>query len=245
VIGGELGYSGAPRMAAEAALRVGAGLVTVATRPEHAGTLNITCPEVMCRGVESADDLMPLIKKANVIVLGPGLGQTAWSKLMYEVGRQHELPMVLDADGLNLLAQNNQYNENWILTPHPGEAARLIGHTSPEVQHDRLTALKEINKRYGGVCVLKGAGSLIMAPNSLPALCDKGNPGMASAGMGDVLSGVIGGLLAQGIPLGDAAKMGVCMHAMAGDLAAKEGERGMIAMDLMMYLRRLSNQIPI
>lgn len=243
VIGGELGYSGAPRMTAEAALRVGAGLVTVATRPEHASTLNIACPEVMCRGVENADDLNALIQKANVIVLGPGLGQTPWAKIIWEYSRKQQLPIVLDADGLNLLAQNPHYNENWILTPHPGEAARLIGCTSAEVQKDRLSALKEINKRYGGVCVLKGAGSLIMAPNALPALCDKGNPGMASAGMGDVLSGVIGGLLAQGIPLGDAAKMGVCMHAMAGDLAAKEGERGMVAMDLMMYLRRLSNQV--
>ena len=106
-----------------------------------------------------------------------------------------------------------------------------------------MAAIKEIHHRYGGVCVLKGAGSLILAPDSLPALCDKGNPGMASAGMGDVLSGVIGGLLAQCIPLGDAAKLGVCMHASAGDMAAKEGERGLVAMDLMPYLRRLSNPV--
>jgi NAD(P)H-hydrate epimerase len=163
--------------------------------------------------------------------------------MIWEHVTKLDLPIVLDADGLNLLSQTNLFHENWVLTPHPGEAARLIGVTSQEIQQDRLTALKEINKRFGGVNVLKGAGSLVLAPNSLPALCDKGNPGMASAGMGDVLSGVIGGLIAQGIPLGDAAKMGVCMHAMAGDLAAKEGERGMIAMDLMPYLRRLSNQI--
>jgi len=244
IVGGELGYSGAPRMAAEAALRVGAGLVSVATRPENAATLNIACPEIMCRGISHADDLSALIQKANVIVLGPGLGQTDWAKMLREQVCKQDLPLVVDADGLNLLAHTPLFHENWVLTPHPGEAARLMGISSQAIQQDRMTALKEMNKRFGGVTVLKGAGSLVLAPNSLPALCDKGNPGMASAGMGDVLSGVIGGLIAQGIPLGDAAKMGVCIHAMAGDLAAKEGERGMIAMDLMPYLRRLSNQEP-
>lgn len=242
VAGGELGYSGAPRMAAEAALRVGAGLVSVASRPENAIVLNSDCPEIMSHGVTTKNELDVLIKKASVIILGPGLSQTEWSKMMYEQICKQECPLVVDADGLNCLAQNPQYNENWVLTPHPGEAARLLDVTVQEVQQDRLTAAKEINKRYGGVCVLKGAGTLVIAANSLPALCDKGNPGMATAGMGDVLSGVIAGLIGQGIPLGDAAKLGVCMHAMAGDLAAKEGERGMKAMDLMPYLRRLSNQ---
>jgi NAD(P)H-hydrate epimerase len=241
VVGGDLGYSGAPRMAAEAALRVGAGLVTVATHPENAAMMNITCPEIMCRGVVSPADLEPLLERADMIVLGPGIGQSDWSKGIWEHICKQAHPLVVDADGLNLLAQTDKYNENWVLTPHPGEAARLIGMTSQDIQQDRLSAIKEINKRYGGVCVLKGAGSLVLAPNSLPALCDKGNPGMASAGMGDVLSGVIGGLIAQGIPMGEAAKLGVCMHAMAGDLAAKDGERGMLAMDLMPYLRRLSN----
>lgn len=242
VVGGELGYSGAPRMAAEAALRVGAGLVSVATRPENAIVLNTDCPEIMSHGVSTIDELDVLIKKASVIILGPGLSQTEWSKKMYEHVSKQECPLVVDADGLNCLAEVNQFNENWVLTPHPGEAARLLGVSVQEVQQDRMAAAREINKRYGGVCVLKGAGSLVIAANSLPALCDKGNPGMATAGMGDVLSGVIAGLIGQGIPLGDAAKLGVCMHAMAGDLASKEGERGMIAMDLMPYLRRLSNQ---
>jgi NAD(P)H-hydrate epimerase len=149
--------------------------------------------------------------------------------------------MLVDADGLNLLATTTLSNDNWVLTPHPGEAARLIETTSQEVQQNRLEAVKAVQKRYGGICVLKGAGSLVLAPNSLPALCDKGNPGMASAGMGDILSGVIAGLIAQEIPLGDAAKLGVYLHAAAGDLAAKDGERGTIATDLMPFLRRLSN----
>ncbi len=241
IIGGDIGYSGAPRMAALAALRVGAGLVSVATQPAHAAFLNSNYPEIMCHPVNDATDLEPLMQKADVIVLGPGLGLSAWSKKLWAHVLAHEATIVLDADGLNLLAEDNRSYDNWVLTPHPGEAARLLGSTVQQIQQDRLEAIKAISKRYGGTCVLKGAGSLVLTPNALPALCDKGNPGMASAGMGDVLSGVIGGLIAQGIPLSDAAKLGVLIHAMAGDLAAKEGERGMIATDLLPYLRRLCN----
>lgn len=242
IVGGEFGFSGAPKMAALAALRVGAGLVSVATRVENALVMNTDCPEVMCHGFREPKELDALISRATVVVLGPGLGQTDWAKAVWHYLCEKELPMVMDADALTLLAQTNQTNENWVLTPHPGEAARLLETTSANVQQDRMDAIKAINKRYGGVCVLKGAGSMILSPNTLPALCDKGNPGMATAGMGDILSGVIGGLIAQGMPLGDAAKLGVCMHAAAGDLAAKDGERGMMATDLLPQLRRLSNQ---
>ncbi|VVC75032.1 Bifunctional NAD(P)H-hydrate repair enzyme Nnr [Aquicella siphonis] len=243
VIGGDEGYSGAPRMAAEAALRVGAGLVTIVTRLEHAAMLNISRPEIMCRGVSSPEEMDRLIARADLAVLGPGLGQSQWSRSLWEYVLKQNLPLVVDADGLNLLSQSARFNENWVLTPHPGEAARLTGVTVQEVQSDRLACIRELGRRYGGTCVLKGAGSLVCAPGSLVALCDKGNPGMASAGMGDILSGVIGGLIAQGIPMGEAAKLGVCMHAMAGDLAAKDGERGMIATDLLPYLRRLCNPV--
>lgn len=241
VIGGDLGFSGAPRMAAEAALRVGAGLVSVATRSENALMMNVACPEIMCHSVATPSDLTPLIERADVIVLGPGLQQSTWGKELWDYTVQQSLPMIIDADGLNLLAQIQKKNENWVLTPHPGEAARLLGVSVEAVQQDRLSAIKALHNRYGGVSVLKGAGTLVYAANALPTLCDKGNPGMASAGMGDVLSGVIAGLIAQGIPLGEAAKLGVYIHAMAGDLAAKEGERGLIAMDLMPFLRRLAN----
>lgn len=241
IIGGDLGFSGAPRMAAEAALRVGAGLVTVVTRRENAPFLNVTCPEIMCRGVEKAEELAPFLAKADVIVIGPGLGVTAWAKALWSYVAAQEKPLIVDADALHLLSQTNQFNENWVLTPHPGEAGRLLGLTTEMIQQDRLTAAKAINQRYGGVSVLKGAGSLVFVPNALPGICDKGNPGMATAGMGDILTGVIAGLAAQGLPLGDAATLAVCLHAMAGDLAAKDGERGIIATDLMPYLKRLSN----
>lgn len=243
VIGGNLGFSGAPRLAGEGALRVGAGLVTIATHPENAAFMNSTRPELMCQGVANAKELLPLMAKADVLVCGPGLGQDKWALTLWESIYKSELPLVLDADGLNLLAQakNLQNRENWILTPHPGEAARLLDITPQEIQQDRYWAVKILRKRYGGIIVLKGAGTIVAAPNAMPALCDKGNSGMASAGMGDVLSGVIGGLIAQGIAQSEAAKLGVLLHAASGDLAAKEGERGMIALDLMPYLRRLAN----
>lgn len=243
VVGGALGYSGAPRMAAEAALRVGAGLVSVATHPENARVMNSQRPELMCHGVSHRDELLPLVEKADVVVLGPGLGQQAWSVELWTTIMSQHKPMLVDADGLNLLAAEKDYRDNWVLTPHAGEAGRLLGETAQTVQQNRVAAVTEIVTRYGGVCVLKGAGTLVASSHSSLAICDKGNPGMASAGMGDVLSGVIGGLMAQGIPIAEAAQLGVCMHAMAGDLAAKEGERGLIATDLLPYLRRLANPV--
>lgn len=241
IIGGELGCSGAPRMAAEAALRTGAGLASIATRPEHALAMNSSRPEIMCHGVSTTDQLQPLIEQADVIIVGPGLGQTNWGRTLWQSACHARAPLVVDADGLNLLSAFPEAHENWILTPHPGEAARLLGISAQAVQSDRLAAVKGLHKQYGGTCVLKGAGTLILAPGTLPVVCDKGNPGMASAGMGDVLSGVIGGLVAQGVPLGDAAKLGACLHAMAGDMAARSGERGTLAMDLMPFLRQLVN----
>lgn len=241
IVGGDAGYSGAPRMAAEAALRVGAGLVSVATRIENAYFMNVNRPEIMCHGVAHPDDLSPLLAKADVLVLGPGIGQSDWAETLFETVVSTDLPIVIDADALNILSRTKKFKQNWVLTPHPGEAGRLLNLSAAAIQDNRLAALREITNKYGGVTVLKGAGSLVGAPQSLPALCDKGNPGMATAGMGDVLSGIIGSLIAQHVPLFDAAKLGVYMHAKAGDLAAKEGERGTLAMDLMPYLRRIAN----
>lgn len=241
VVGGGVGYSGAARLAGEAALRVGAGRVTLAVWPEYAPYLNVHYPELMCRGIKSADDLKALLAAADVVVLGPGLTETAWGEALWQAVIETDLPLVVDADALNLLSEKGLNRENWVLTPHPGEAARLLNVSVADVQSDRLAAAKGMAMQYGGAVVLKGAGTLVMTPHALPVICDKGNPGMATAGMGDVLSGVIGGLIAQSVPLSEAAKLGVLVHAQAGDLAAKEGERGMIASDLLPCLRRLVN----
>jgi hydroxyethylthiazole kinase-like uncharacterized protein yjeF len=244
IVGGDVGYSGAPLMAAMAALRVGAGLVTIATHPAHAAVLNVTCPEVMCHGIRFVSALRPLLLKATLVIVGPGLGQSPWAKRLLTAVFDSKLPLIVDADGLNLLAKNPMTRRQWILTPHPGEAARLLNTTVPDIQQNRLAALQKLQQHYDGVAVLKGAGTLVLGPHQLPALCDAGNPGMATGGMGDVLSGVIGGLVAQGVPLVDAAKLGVCLHAEAGDLAvATEGERGLIATDLLPYLRLLMNHV--
>ncbi len=242
LIGGDYGYTGAIRMAAAGALRVGAGLVSVATRKEHAQLLNLGYPEIMCHGVSNAADLKPLLAKAQVVVIGPGLGQSDWAAALLEEVRNCPLPLVVDADGLNVLAKTPGKHDNWILTPHGGEAARLLQKSNEEIVADRLNAVHELQQHYGGICILKGAGTLVQTSKGMTGLCPYGNAGMASGGMGDVLSGVIGGLVGQGLSLDLAAQLGVCVHALAGDEAAKAGgERGMIASDLMPYLRKLVN----
>ena len=242
VIGGDYGMGGAVRMAAEAALRVGAGLVSVATRPEHLSVVNSGRPEVMCHQANNVVELHPLLEKASVIVIGPGLGQEQWALDLLQAVLSIKKPLVLDADALNLLSRAPMKNDCWVITPHPGEAARLLDITTTEVQADRYQAASGIVKKYGGVCVLKGSGTIVQAMGEVPAVCQSGNPGMATGGMGDVLSGVIGGLLAQGLPLFEAAKVGVVLHAKAADLAAiAGGERGLLASDLMQFLRQLVN----
>lgn len=240
VVGGDVGFSGAVRMAAEAALRVGAGLVSIATRKSHADFLNVTRPEIMCHGVESEEELTLLLEKATVIIVGPGLQQSSWAKKCLSAVLNCQKPLVVDADGLNLLAVAPQKYSSWILTPHPMEAARLLQCDKSDIQADRLNAAIQLQQKYDGVIVLKGAGTLIVG-KAPPAICVNGNPGMSSAGMGDILSGVIGGLVAQQIPLEVAAKLGVLVHALAGDCAAENGERGLIATDLFPYLKQLVN----
>lgn len=242
LLGGEQGYSGAIRLAAEAAARVGAGLVSIATRPEHAGLINLTRPELMSHGIDDPADLQPLLERAGVLAVGPGLGRTPWSRAMMDVALASALPLVVDADALNLLAESPVRRDDWVLTPHPGEAAKLLGWDSRRIQHDRFAAVTELQCRYGGGVVLKGCGSLIQGPEGPPQVCRQGNPGMATGGMGDVLTGVIAALLAQGLDISEAARAGVALHAAAGDLATGEGgERGLLAADLMPALRRLVN----
>jgi len=236
VIGGNLGMPGAARMTGEAALRAGAGLVTIATRHENVAAIVGARPELMCRGVTSGDELTALIAHADVIALGPGLGQDEWARAMFNAALATDRRAVIDADALNLLAQSPRTNSRWILTPHPGEAARLLGKTAADIQRDRLGAAREIAARYRGTVVLKGAGTLVVSDEGLPAICDRGNPGMASPGMGDVLTGVIAGIVAQSADLTAAARVGVLVHALAGDMAARRGERGLLATDLFAHL---------
>lgn len=239
VVGGAPGMAGAVRLAGEAAYRVGAGLVTVATHPEHAPTVSAARPELIAHGVHDVAELIRLIDRADVVALGPGLGQEPWSQALWAAALEVRKPTIVDADALNLLAHEPLRRDDWVLTPHPGEAARLLGATTAEIQADRMSAVAELHARYGGTIVLKGSGTLVGGGDGVPTeLCDAGNPGMASGGMGDVLTGIIGGLAAQGLSLHDAARLGVWLHATAGDAVAEEGEVGMIASDIFPNLRK-------
>jgi NAD(P)H-hydrate epimerase len=242
LVGGERGLLGAIRMAGEAALRTGAGLVSIATRPEHAALIASQRPELMCHGVAQPEELLPLLARADAVAVGPGLGQGPWGQRMLRRVLQCDLPLVVDADGLNLLAGEPERRDGWVLTPHPGEAGRLLGCSAREIQSDRFGAVSRLRRRYGGVVLLKGAGTLISSDaEALTGLCHEGNPGMASGGMGDLLTGVIGSLIVQGESIEMAAEMGACLHGAAADLAAGGGERGMLATDLLPAIRRLMN----
>lgn len=242
VVGGERGMAGAIRLCGEAALRAGAGLVSVATRESHVPALNAGRPELMAHGVDGPQALQPLIEKADVLCVGPGLGQGAWGHALWLTALDSDRPLVLDADGLNLLAREpRRFERATVLTPHPGEAARLLGVTVAAVQADRFSAARELARQHGAVVVLKGAGSLVAHPDGRVGVCPWGNPGMAVGGMGDLLTGVIGALLAQGATAWQSASMGVALHARAGDAAAIAGERGLLASDLLPALRRLGN----
>ncbi|MEH6589976.1 MAG: NAD(P)H-hydrate dehydratase [Halioglobus sp.] len=242
VIGGDYGMAGAATMAAESALRCGAGLVRVATREEHVAPIVSRVPEAMTTGVRSGQELEVLLDGVDVLVVGPGLGASPWSEQLLRVAAASGLPMVLDADGLNLLMAGriveNRCRDNWVLTPHPGEAARLLGVSTAEIQADRFAAIERLQQQYGGVTVLKGCGTLVAGSGEI-LLSDYGNPGMASGGMGDVLSGVIGGLVAQRQPLLEATALAVCVHGAAADIAAEAGQRGLLATDLLVPMREL------
>ena len=232
---------GAVRLCGEAALRTGAGLVSVATHPDHAALVVSSRPELMSHAIDGAAALQPLLDKADVVALGPGLGRGDWAGELVAALRKDEHPAVWDADALNWLAEAPEFADQRIITPHPGEAARLLERTTAEVQEDRRLALTDLRGRYGGVAVLKGSGTLVSAASGVPWLCTAGNPGMATPGMGDVLTGIIAALLSQRLSLEDAAAVGVAVHAQAGDLAAEAGERGLLASDLMGKLRSVIN----
>jgi hydroxyethylthiazole kinase-like uncharacterized protein yjeF len=242
VIGGDHGMAGAVHLAGESALRTGAGLVSVATRAAHVFALNAARPELMAHGVDGPQALAAQLEGISVLALGPGLGQTAWGHALWLTALDANKPLVLDADGLNLLAREpRQFEAPTVLTPHPGEAGRLLGMSTRAVEQDRFAAARELARRYRAVVVLKGAGSLVADPDGRLDVCPWGNPGMASGGMGDLLTGVVAALLAQGCSAWQAACLGVGLHARAGDRAARQGERGLLASDLMASIRALGN----
>ena len=244
-IGGDQGGGGAVLLAAEAALRTGAGLASLATRTSHVATALARRPEAMAHAVEGVGDLVPLLARADVLAIGPGLGRDAWGHGLLALALGQPQPRVLDADALNLLAANQwSTGAGDVLTPHPGEAGRLLGTTTEAVQADRFGAAQALCERFGATVVLKGAGSIVASPGAIPAVIGAGNPGMAVGGMGDLLTGVIAALLAQGLTARDAATAGALLHAAAGDAAARDdGERGLLPSDLLPWLRRLANPV--
>lgn len=249
-IGGDLGMAGAIRLSSEASLRSGAGLVTVVSHSINQSIINNNRPELMfCAFDEyqshTSSDWLKLKDKidwCSNIVLGPGLGIQEWGQALFAFLLTFNKPMLLDADALNLLAKITGKKSNWILTPHPGEAARLLGTSIAEIEKDRFAAIKKLHHQYGGVILLKGAGTLVFDGKKL-IVCPVGNPGLASGGCGDVLSGVIGALISQGLDLMAATVLGVVVHGKSADLAVRrDGEIGMLASDLLSYIRQLLNK---
>jgi hydroxyethylthiazole kinase-like uncharacterized protein yjeF len=250
LVGGDEGMAGAVLMAADAAERSGAGKVTVLTRQEHVTAIIARSPNLMSRGLAAdlanveamLDELMPQI---DSVAIGMGMGRGEWGQalwkalLPYLLDAESVPAVVLDADALYHLRDTDpliyrRNNSHWHCTPHSGEAARLLDFTIEEVEADRFAAVEQLQQRYGGQWVLKGAGSVVLDSTGL-TVCGLGNAGMAVGGMGDVLSGLTAGLLAQfpRYPLIEA----VTLHAAAGDLAAAQGQRGMTALDVIEQIR--------
>lgn len=252
VVGGDHGFAGAALMAAEATMRTGAGVVTVATRSEHVTAMLARRPELMVRGINHGVDLAHLLQKASVVAIGPGLGMGEWSASLLQMVLQAGLPVVIDADGLNLISkQPSLWPEKtdatrWAITPHLGEAARLLGQTVDSINANRFLAVKALQRRFGCSVLLKGAGTLTVSSATQPvAVCTTGNPGMATAGMGDVLTGIVAGLMAQGLCVSEALPAAAHIHGAAADAAVAEGGmRGLLATDILPFIRRQVNPQP-
>ena len=250
VVGGDRGFGGAGILCSKAAVYSGSGLTSLVTRPEHVSASLVSCPEVMVKGVNSGQDLEEHLLKPDVIAIGPGLGQTAWSEQMVQrvfwEAEKRDVPVIMDADALNLLTQlklSSKLPKNLILTPHPGEAARLLNTNVSNVESDRFGSAAKLQKKFNATVVLKGSGSIVCyKSNGVQkwGLCNSGNPGMATGGMGDVLTGIIAGILAQGLSLKDSAEAGVDLHSKAADLACLEtGEVSLTPSDVISELRSL------
>ena len=248
VVGGDHGFAGAARLAGEAAGRTGAGLVSIATRPGHVAAIVASRPEMMVHGIESPGDLDALLDRASVVAVGPGLGRCGWGASLLERIAATDRALVVDADAINLLAQGaapwpSAGARAVVYTPHPGEAGRVLGEPASVLESDRFSAARALAEARPGTWLLKGAGTIVAEAGAVPRVCEGGNPGMASGGMGDVLTGVVAALLAQGLDGFDAASAGACVHAAAGDAAARDGRRGMLASDVIAVLRPLVDRL--
>jgi len=242
LIAGAPGMAGAARLAGEACLRCGAGLVSVATAAENVAAIVAERPELICFASDAAEALNAPLAAATVVAIGPGLGTGAWGRAMLEAALASAKPLVLDADALNLLAAARRSPpQHAVITPHPGEAGRLLGVSSEAIQADRRASLRQLVERTGSVVVLKGAGTLIGAPGRVSAICPYGNPGMAAPGMGDVLTGAIAAILGQCHDPWLAARAGVVAHALAGDDLARQGGRSLLALEVAGRLSRWVN----
>jgi NAD(P)H-hydrate epimerase len=240
IIGGDRGMSGAASLAAQTALRGGAGLVTVLVHPECVHDLS-TIPELM---VQSWDDIDKKLEQATVIVIGPGLGQSEAAKYCLAKLHTWDKPIVVDASALESGFLTALESAQVVITPHPGEAAKLLSTTPVAIQFDRLSASRQLVEKFAAVCVLKGSGSIIQQAGSIAEINLRGNPGMAVAGMGDVLAGLIAALLGQKLSPFDAAKTGVLIHALcAENYAVSNDESGLIASDIIARIPSILMQL--
>lgn len=248
LIGGDTGMGGAIALAGEACARAGAGIASVITRSMHVGSVLARRPELLVLGEEPgngeiSDAAASALSLADVVAIGPGLGRGAWGRDWMQRALAAEAPRVFDADALNLLAaQPSRLREEDIITPHPGEAARLLGCTVAEIERDRIRAARALAARFNAVCVLKGAGSLVADAAGRVAVSPHAVPALATGGTGDVLTGLIAGLRAQGLDAWTSASVGVLTHAECGLAAsAKHGSRGVLAGDLAAFLPSVLN----
>ena len=250
IIGGDSGYGGAAILASKAAIMSGSGLVSLATKKDHVSAALSSCPELMVNEVNSGQDLEELLEKPDTIVIGPGLGQSAWSEQMLQKtfieAKKRNLPVVMDADALNLLSKLKLASgtpKKLVITPHPGEAAKLLKRPVETIQRDRFKSVMDLEKKLSAVSVLKGSGSLVCSRangTQKIGVCNAGNPGMAKGGMGDILSGVIGSFISQGLSLAAATEAGVDIHSKAADLTELEmGELGLLPSDVINNIRYL------
>ncbi|WP_206483123.1 NAD(P)H-hydrate dehydratase [Thalassotalea sp. G2M2-11] len=242
-IGGGQGMPGAIRLASEAALRAGASLVTVCCHGDNVSMVANGRPELMLLAADQqALTDSHFYQKAKWLLCGPGLGQSDWAQGLFDCVLSSCKPCVLDADALSLLAKQPSYRQDWVLTPHPGEAAKLLACSIADVEQNRFAAVQQITEKYGGICVLKGAGTLIGDGHDV-WINTSGNSGMASGGMGDVLSGIIAALAMQMSSTIDAVRLAVYIHGAAADrLAMQSGKIGMLASDLLPQIQHLLNQ---